>query len=209
MLAPLLTCRAAQRRGVPTVPTLAAVAMALLLALSGPAVPQDKPGRDTDATVLQRRRQFALKQLDMIESELLDVQAQLRKGRIAILLAKEMHKEKHAEAIAEALRDDPEARRLRARIDEADQTIAQFKERSAAPEREAGYQRALQELQSARKRLAERGEAFLQQVLEKTPLDDLLGKERAALQRVDHLRKAEEFLIAEWEHRLKAIADLK
>lgn len=208
-----LPTRFALRRCARTLPLLAAVTTALLLGSGGPAVTQDQPhdraGRDADATVLQRRRQFALKQLDVIESELLEVQAQLRKGRIAILLAKEMQREKHAEAVEEAMRNDAEATRLRKAIDQANRDIAVFKERSPQPQREPGYLRALQELQAAREKLVKRGDMLLQQVLEKTPLDDLLGKERAAHLRVDHLRKAEEFLIAEWENRVKVIAALR
>ncbi len=113
---------------------------------------------------------------------MLEVQAQLRKARVAILLAKEMLKEKHAEALDEMLRSDPEARRLRTTIEETDRQIELYKDRSPQPERDPGYQRALRERQSTRDRLAKRGEALLQRLLEKTPLDDLLGKELRSAQ---------------------------
>ena len=202
-------CRAALRRGARTLPVLAVIIPALLLTSGGPAVPQDKAGRAHDNTVRERKRQFALKQLDAIEGELLEVQAQLRKARIAILLAKEMLKEKHAETLDEALRNDPAARQLQTTIDRGDQEVRLWRERSPNPEAEPGYQRLLKEQQSARAQLAQRRDALLQQLLEKMPVEDLLSKERVVRQRVDHLRKVEEFLTAEWENRLKAMADLK
>jgi hypothetical protein len=193
-------------------PILAAVVLTVLLAPGGSAVPQEKPGRDKDPTVQQRRQQLAVKQLDMIESELLDVQAQIRKARIDMLMAKAMEQDKNAAPpvdtteIDETLRTDPIVQALRQEAAQQDAIIAVVKERSPNPERETQYRKAMATLEVIRRQMAQRREVLVAQ-LQQDRRGDLPAQQRAAQQRINQLRRVEEMLMAEWESRLKAIAE--
>jgi hypothetical protein len=193
-------------------PILAAVVLTVLLAPGGSAVSQEKPVRDKDPIVQGRRQQLAIKQLDMIESELLDVQAQIRRARIDMLMAKALEQDKNAvppvdaTEIDEALRTNPIVQALRQEAAQQDAIIAAIKERSPEPEREIQYRKAMGTLEVIRRQMAERRDALVRQ-LQQDRRGDLPAQQRAAQQRINHLRRVEEMLTAEWESRLQAIAE--
>jgi hypothetical protein len=163
-----------------------------------------------DGIVLQVQQRFAVKQVEAVEKELLEIQGQIRKARIEALLARvAAQDEKPAaepavQALTEAIEKDRVAALLLARIRELELRIAMFKEKTANPSAEPAYQNAIAEIEHDRKALAKRRDEIAKQVQEHQRRDAKLTQ-HGAQQRIEHLRKIEELLTDERENRLKAI----
>jgi polysaccharide biosynthesis transport protein len=163
-----------------------------------------------DAQLLQ----FTLKQVAAIEKELLEAQAQIRKAKIEILMAKAKEHEKPGDlplppdALEEALRKDPAAAGLREQIARAEQWIADVEKRSANPSAEPIYQNMQAQLDGARKELAGRRD-ILRARLQEHMQNQQKYTQQGAQQRIEVLHKVEGLLNEERENALKAIQNLK
>jgi len=153
-----------------------------------------------DGKVQEPKRQFARKQLEAVEKELLEVQAQVRKAKIESALIKAWAQANPADsplsaaAIDQAVRTNPgSARFLENEILQLEAQVATHKTRSPNPEKEPGYQKAVERLEAAKKELGEKLRA------------DLAATQQAAQRRISHLRKVEELLNDEWHDRARAI----
>lgn len=149
--------------------------------------------------LLDLKRQFARKQLEAVEKELLAVQAQIRKTRIEITLAKARAQEiptdspLSAAVIEQAIQISPGAAPLIDDIRQLEMAVATLKKTSPDPKKEPAHQKATARLESAKKELHEKLRA------------DLEATQQAAHRRIGQLSNVDAFLNSEWNDHVRVI----
>ncbi len=170
-----------------------------------------------DSAVLAEKQKFAQAQLNTLQTEMLQLQSQLRKAKLEVLASQAREKGLAKTNIPEGIIDDlitkdPVVVGYTREIKQLEADIDYFKNRSVKAETEPAYKRFLAALDSAKKALAARRDQlrpdFMQQLRDKIRADaktnHALEQDRAVI-----VHELEKVLAEEIQRRLQDIDQFK
>jgi polysaccharide biosynthesis transport protein len=170
-----------------------------------------------DPKTLELKQQFALAQLNTLQTELLGLQSQLRKAKVAVASQQDKEKAVKKGAIPEAVleeyvKNDKLVLQYTAQVNQLNQNLAEIRDRTEKGEKDPAYTRALAAIETARKALAARQKALRPEVTERFReqvrlkfLADMAFHE----EQLGQLKKLEQDLAKEVQSRVQDLQALK
>jgi chromosome segregation ATPase len=166
-----------------------------------------------DDKVLVMRQEHLFKEMSALQTELVGLQADLRKAQVELASYEAKEKEPPdvpPSALDEQVDKDPRVRQLKDRVTAVQLNLDQIRERSANPSSEATFLEAQKQLERARAALEARRKEVIPAAGKE--LQDKLraeNKARAAALRenIDRLKKLDKFLAVDVEERTNRVLD--